>query len=86
MLEEAYEVAAAIDALPATRRMATSTSALRRARELGDLLFQFMIHSVLAAETGAFTIADVARGICDKLVRRHPHVFGDTKVSGAPRW
>ena len=39
-----------------------------------------MIHSVLAAEAGAFTIADVARGVHDKLVRRHPHVFGDVEA------
>ena len=43
--------------------------------ELGDLLFQVVFHARLAAEVGAFTLADVARGIHDKLVRRHPHVF-----------
>jgi uncharacterized protein YabN with tetrapyrrole methylase and pyrophosphatase domain len=46
-------------------------------------LFQVVIQSVLAAETGAFTVADVARRIHDKLVRRHPHVFGDVRVTGA---
>jgi uncharacterized protein YabN with tetrapyrrole methylase and pyrophosphatase domain len=45
--------------------------------ELGDLLYQVFFHAVLAAENGRFTIADVARGIYDKLERRHPHVFGD---------
>ena len=45
--------------------------------ELGDLLYQVVFHGVLAQETGAFTVADIARGIHDKLVRRHPHVFGD---------
>jgi uncharacterized protein YabN with tetrapyrrole methylase and pyrophosphatase domain len=43
--------------------------------ELGDLLFQVVFHSVLAAEEGQFTLADVARGIHDKLHARHPHVF-----------
>ena len=43
--------------------------------ELGDLLFQVVFHSVLAAEEGQFTLADVARGIHDKLYARHPHVF-----------
>jgi len=43
--------------------------------ELGDLLFQVVFHSVLAAEEGQFTLADVARGIHDKLYDRHPHVF-----------
>ena len=47
--------------------------------ELGDLLFQVMIQSVLASEAGAFTVADVARGVHAKLVRRHPHVFGDVR-------
>ncbi len=45
--------------------------------ELGDLLYQVVFHALLAQEAGEFTMADVARGIHDKLVRRHPHVFGD---------
>ena len=45
--------------------------------ELGDLLFQVYFHAQLAAEAGRFTLADVARGVHDKLVARHPHVFGD---------
>ena len=49
--------------------------------ELGDLLFQVMIHSQIAAERGAFTVGDVVQGICEKMVRRHPHVFGDRKVN-----
>ena len=48
--------------------------------ELGDLLFQVFFHATLAAEEGAFTLADVARVIHDKLVHRHPHVFGDVEV------
>ena len=51
--------------------------------ELGDLLFQVMIQSVLASEAGAFTVADVARAVHTKLVRRHPHVFGDVRVNDA---
>ena len=53
--------------------------------ELGDLLFQVMIQSVLASEAGAFTVADVARAVHAKLVRRHPHVFGDVQVNDAER-
>ena len=49
--------------------------------ELGDLLFQVMIHSQIAAERGAFTVDNVVQGICEKMVRRHPHVFGDRKVN-----
>ena len=48
--------------------------------ELGDLLFQVMIHSALAIERGEFTVADVARRVHDKLVYRHPHVFGTVDV------
>jgi MazG family protein len=73
LLEEAYEVLEAIDAGDAT--------ALRD--ELGDLLLQIVFQSQIAAEGGRFTVADVARAISDKLVRRHPHVFADVKVSGA---
>jgi tetrapyrrole methylase family protein/MazG family protein len=85
VLEEAYEVAAAIDELPPDAPSGevevTAYDALED--ELGDLLFQVVIQSVLAAEAGAFTVADVARRIHDKLVRRHPHVFGEVRVSGA---
>ena len=87
LLEEAYEVAEAIDGLPAAAPggdepiPAGAYDALED--ELGDLLFQVVIHSVLAREAGAFTIADVARGIHDKLVRRHPHVFGTVSTSTA---
>ena len=77
VLEEAYEVVEAIEALPADAGRSTPAAYAALEDELGDLLFQVVFHSVLAEEAGAFTIADVARGIHDKLVRRHPHVFGD---------
>jgi tetrapyrrole methylase family protein/MazG family protein len=48
--------------------------------ELGDVLFQVMIHSQIAKENQTFTIDDVVNGICEKMIRRHPHVFGDKKV------
>ncbi len=50
--------------------------------ELGDLLYQIEFHATIAEQEGRFTIADVARGVHDKLVRRHPHVFGDVVVDG----
>ena len=87
VLEEAYEVVEAIERLPAEApggdepALADDYAAFED--ELGDLLFQVVIHAVLAAEAGQFTIADVARGIHDKLVRRHPHVFGDVTVRSA---
>ena len=49
--------------------------------ELGDLLLQVVFHSEIAGETGRFTLDDVARGISDKLVRRHPHVFGQSNAA-----
>jgi tetrapyrrole methylase family protein/MazG family protein len=71
LLEESYEVIEAVDGLPSD----AAYDAL--ADELGDLLYQVVFHAAIAEEQDAFTITDVARGIHDKLVRRHPHVFGD---------
>jgi tetrapyrrole methylase family protein/MazG family protein len=87
LLEETYEVVDAIEALPADAPGgddaidAAVWAAV--ADELGDLLFQVVFHAVLAEEADAFTVADVAQGIHDKLVRRHPHVFGDVEVESA---
>ena len=68
-LEEAYEVADAIQ-----------RGALDELRdELGDLLFQIVFYSQIAQEEGRFDFDDVARGICDKMIRRHPHVFGNAE-------
>ena len=85
MLEEAYEVVEAIEQLPADAPAGDIPIGAYDALEdeLGDLLFQVMIQSVLASEAGAFTVADVARAVHAKLVRRHPHVFGDVRVSDA---
>ena len=49
--------------------------------ELGDVLLQVMLNRQIAKEEGAFTIDDVIDGLCQKMVRRHPHVFGDVKVN-----
>ena len=85
VLEEAYEVVEAIEDLPADAPKGDIPPGAYDALEdeLGDLLFQVMIQSVLASEAGAFTVADVARAVHTKLVRRHPHVFGDVRVSDA---
>ncbi|MCQ4636681.1 MazG family protein [Anaerovorax odorimutans] len=48
--------------------------------ELGDVLLQVVMHAQIAAEEGRFTIEDVIRGVNEKMIRRHPHVFGDAKV------
>lgn len=73
-IEEAYEVADAIerDDMPAL------------ADELGDLQLQVVFHSQMAREAGLFTLDDVLAGICEKLERRHPHIFGDAAAS--PGW
>ena len=67
LIEECYEVADALDR--------DDRGALRE--ELGDLLFQIVFLSRLAKEEGNFVAADVVRGIAEKMIRRHPHVFGD---------
>ena len=72
-IEEAYEVADAIER--------NDLGDLKD--ELGDLLFQVVFHARMAEEAGAFAFADVARAICDKMLRRHPHVFGDQQVAGS---
>jgi len=73
LLEESYEVVDAIDGLDAD----DPASDEHLIEELGDLLYQIEFHATIAEQEGRFTIADVASGIHDKLVRRHPHVFGD---------
>ncbi|MCC6839845.1 MAG: nucleoside triphosphate pyrophosphohydrolase [Flavobacteriales bacterium] len=50
--------------------------------ELGDLLLHMVFYAKIGAELGAFTITDVLNGICEKLIRRHPHIYGDVKVEG----
>ncbi len=72
-IEEAYEVADAI-----ARK---DPAALQD--ELGDLLFQVVYHACMAEEAGQFAFADVARAIADKMVRRHPHVFGEAAARDA---
>lgn len=74
LLEESYEVIEAIEALPPGAD-GTDPAYEHLEEELGDLLFQVVFHASIGSEAGAFTLADIARGIHDKLVRRHPHVF-----------
>jgi tetrapyrrole methylase family protein/MazG family protein len=71
LLEETYEVIEAIDA--------GSPEMLKE--ELGDLLLQPVFHVVIAEEKGEFSMDDVLRILCDKLIRRHPHVFADLEVN-----
>lgn len=71
-LEEAYEAVEAID----------EGSAEHLREELGDVLLQIVLHARMEEEQGRFDLDGVADGICQKLIYRHPHVFGDVKVSG----
>jgi tetrapyrrole methylase family protein/MazG family protein len=73
LLEECYEVFEAIDL--------GNPELLQE--ELGDLMLQPVFHAAIAEERGEFTMDDVLRTLCDKLVRRHPHVFGDQVVKSA---
>jgi tetrapyrrole methylase family protein/MazG family protein len=73
LLQEAYEVLGALDA----------GDIAHLPEEMGDLLFQVLIHTQLAEEAGEFSMTDVLQGLSDKLVRRHPHVFGDAEASTA---
>ena len=71
MLEEAYETVDAID----------SGDIANLREELGDVLLQVLLHSQIADDEGEFNLDDVAKELNEKLIHRHPHVFGNTKVS-----
>ena len=71
--EEAGEVMEAID----------NKDDANLCEELGDLLLQVVMHTQIASETGRFTMDDVIQGVSAKMVRRHPHVFGDAKASNS---
>jgi tetrapyrrole methylase family protein/MazG family protein len=73
LLEECYEVLQALD----------EGAPQKLCEELGDLLLQIMLHAQIAAEAGQFSIDDVIQGISNKLIHRHPHVFGGQKVQDA---
>lgn len=72
-LEEAHEVVETID----------NDDFLHMQEELGDVLLQVLFHSMIAEKNGEFTFADVVEGITNKMIRRHPHVFGDEKAKDA---
>lgn len=74
-IEEAAEVICGINILDETG------NADNLQEELGDLLLQVVMHAQIAEEEGLFTLDDVVRGISEKMIRRHPHVFGEVTVS-----
>lgn len=73
LLDEAYEFFEAVEL----------KDSYKIKEELGDILLQVILHAQIASEESSFTIEDVAQEISDKLIRRHPHVFGETEVSGS---
>ncbi len=77
LIEEAYETVEAID------HAVDTGDYTELKKELGDLLLHILFHSDLAREEGHFTLEDVIRAECEKLIYRHPHVFSDVKVEGA---
>ncbi len=82
LLEETYEV---LEAIAGLEGPGGPDGFAHLEEELGDLLFQVVFHATLATEEGRFTLADVARGIHDKLVHRHPHVFGTVEADTPER-
>lgn len=79
LIEETYEVVDALNALDSENPDTDETLI----EELGDLLYQVEFHATIAEQEGRFSLADVARATHDKLVRRHPHVFGDAQAQTA---
>jgi tetrapyrrole methylase family protein/MazG family protein len=71
LIEESYEALAALD----------SNDPAKMVEEFGDLLLQIVLNAQIASEEGNFNMAKVIKGICDKIVRRHPHVFGDMRLN-----
>jgi len=71
LLDEVYEFLEAVD----------EDDTEKMKEELGDLLLQIVLHARIASEHGRFDIEEAARGICEKIIRRHPHVFGTAQVS-----
>lgn len=73
IIEETYEVIEAID----------NSDPKLLCEELGDVLLQIVFHSRIEKENGGFTVNEVLNGICEKMILRHPHVFGDVEVDGS---
>ena len=76
MIEEAYEAVSAVN----------QRDEANLCEELGDVLLQVLLHSQIAEDEGSFTLDDVIQGISEKMIRRHPHVFGDKDRSDIPGW
>ena len=82
LIEEAYEVLAVLDQINSDEQVREPKIGAEFKEELGDLLMQVLLHSEMSAQRQAFDFYDVAATLNEKLIRRHPHVFGDVKVDG----
>jgi tetrapyrrole methylase family protein/MazG family protein len=80
VIEEAYEVLDVLDQIQTDADLKKDSVRAAFREELGDLLMQVVLHSEMTREAGAFGIDDVVAGLNDKLIRRHPHVFGESKA------
>lgn len=83
LIEETYEVLDVIDQIHTSDDLKKESIRLPFQEELGDVLMQVLLHSEMTQEEGAFSIYDVAKGLDEKLIRRHPHVFGESKADSA---
>jgi tetrapyrrole methylase family protein/MazG family protein len=80
VIEEAYEVLDVLDQIQGPESLQEPKTRAAFQEELGDLLMQVLLHSEMTSEVGAFDFFEVAKGLDEKLIRRHPHVFGDAKA------
>ena len=83
LIEESYEVLEVLDQIDSAEKLRDPKVRDALKEEFGDVLMQIALHSEMAREAGAFSFADVARTLDEKLIRRHPHVFGEAKVKDA---
>ena len=83
VIEEAYEVLEVLDQIDSPAALKNEKILADFREELGDLLMQVLLHSEMVSEQNGFDFYDVARGLNEKLIRRHPHVFGDVKADNA---
>jgi tetrapyrrole methylase family protein/MazG family protein len=81
LIEEAYEALDTIDRVDSVESLKDEKIRVPFQEELGDVLMQVLLHSEMTSEVGAFDFADVAQGLNDKLIHRHPHVFGEAAAA-----
>ncbi len=83
LIEEAFEVIDVLDRIESSENLKDEKLRNSLREELGDLMLQVLLHSEMTREAGAFDIFDVAEALNEKLIRRHPHVFGEVKADNA---